>query len=140
MNKKKLVIIVVPVLLVGGFLGKTMLLGGAKPAAAAGGPHAPAPSPVPGGIVRLDPITVNLAGGHYLRLGLGLQLTVKGDPKTLDGAKALDAAISTLSGTSVTTIVSGPGRAKAKADLLAALKKAYPDEVMDVYFTDYVTQ
>ena len=31
MNKKKMIIIGVPVLLVGGFLGKTMLLGGAKP-------------------------------------------------------------------------------------------------------------
>src|SRR6476620_1544404 len=33
------------------------------------------PKPTPGAVIKLDPITLNLAGGHFLKLGLSLQAT-----------------------------------------------------------------
>ena len=43
------------------------------------------------------PIQINLAGGHYLRIGLALQLTDSAS-KEIDGSKALDATIDLFSG------------------------------------------
>src|SRR4051812_30782012 len=45
--------------------------------------------PKPGAIVNLDSVQINLAEGHYLRLGMALQLTTS--VKEIDGARALDA-------------------------------------------------
>jgi flagellar FliL protein len=116
--------------------------------------------PVPGAVVALDPITINLAGGHFLRVGLGLQVaegeslagaaggshggesaataTADGDVKA-HGAKALDAAIDVFSGKSVTQL-SGTGRSKAREQLVKTLQTSYHGAVMDVYFTEFVMQ
>ena len=56
----------------------------------------PAEQPEPGEVVTLEPIQINLAGGHYLRIGLALQLTA--DAHEADGSKALDATIELFSG------------------------------------------
>ena len=45
--------------------------------------------PKPGEVVTLEPIQINLAAGHYLRIGIALQLTAKAHEA--DGSKALDA-------------------------------------------------
>ena len=50
----------------------------------------------PGEIVTLDATQINLTGGHYLRLGLALQLTT--EAHEVDGSKALDAAIDLFAG------------------------------------------
>ena len=70
-KKKLLIIVLVAVLALGGggaylFLGK----GGGEPAAA--------PAPEKGAVLTIDPVSLNLAEGHYLRLGLALQLTDEG--------------------------------------------------------------
>ena len=54
--------------------------------------RAPPPKPKPGAVVKLDPITVNLAAGHFLKLGLSLQASADAG-EDVSGAKALDAAI-----------------------------------------------
>ena len=56
-------------------------------------------APKPGEVVRLEPIQVNLAGGHYLKIGIALQLTA--DAHEADGSKALDATIDLFSGRSM---------------------------------------
>ncbi len=43
----------------------------------------PLPHPTPGSVVTLDPITVNLAGGHFLKFGMALQPTASAH--TTDG-------------------------------------------------------
>src|SRR3954452_23299284 len=83
-SKKKLIMIIVGVLAFGGG-GYYMFL---KPK--------PTGPPVAGEIVKLEPIQINLADSHYLRVSLALQL-VKG-AKEADGSKALDATISVFSG------------------------------------------
>jgi flagellar protein FliL len=126
-SKKKLLIIAVVVLALLG-AGGYFFLGSSDKAA-----------PKPGTIVQLDPININLAGGHYLKVGLALQ-AVQGASHDPEGPRALDIMISTLSNRSVAELSSNPAREKVKAQLLDAIEKAYHHEVMDIYFTEFVMQ
>jgi flagellar FliL protein len=94
--------------------------------------------PKPGDVVTLEAIQVNLAGGHYLRLGMALQLTE--GTKEADGSKALDAAITVFSGLPVGEVNKPDVREALRKQLLDRLKERYDHEVMEVYFTEYVTQ
>jgi flagellar FliL protein len=95
-------------------------------------------TPVPGLVVPLDSIQVNLAGGHYLKVGIALQL-VEG-VKAEDGSKALDALIAEFSGRPMAELTQPAQRQKLKMQLEKQLDKAYDGDVMGVYFTDFVTQ
>jgi flagellar FliL protein len=97
------------------------------------------PAPVPGDVLQVDAISLNLADGHYLRIGIGLQLTDDVSEKP-DTARALDLVVSLFSGRPVAEVTSAEGREALKAELRDLLEEAYEGEVMDVYFTDYVTQ
>jgi flagellar protein FliL len=101
--------------------------------------HHGAAAPTPGAVLPLDSQQINLAAGHYLRLGVALQLTDKAS-KDVDGSKALDAAISVFSGLSVDQVMKAGAREELKKKLLADLEHRYDGEVMDVYFTEFVTQ
>ena len=95
--------------------------------------------PVAGEVLSLDPMSINLAGGHYLRVGIALQVVEK--PKhEVDGSKALDLTISTLSGRQVGDLTDSAKRDAIKAELTAKVAKAYDDDVMAIYFTEFVTQ
>ncbi|MDH2414619.1 flagellar basal body-associated FliL family protein [Nocardioides sp. CER19] len=96
-------------------------------------------APKPGAVLALDSQQINLAAGHYLRLGVALQLTAKA-PEEVDGSKALDAAIGIFSGLSVEQVTKTGARDALKKKLLTDLEHRYEDEVMDVYFTEFVTQ
>lgn len=127
-SKKKLLIIVVGVLVLAAAAWFVFL----KPA--------PAPkAPEPGAVVSLEPIQVNLSGGHYLKLAIALQATA--DVKEeLDGSRALDTAIELFSGRNVADLMRPGQREKLKDQLVKKLDERYEGEVMDVYFTDFVTQ
>lgn len=99
----------------------------------------PKPEPKPGEVVKLEAIQVNLAGGRYLRVGLALQ-TIEGHETKLDGSRALDTAIELFTGEDMNKLVQAGYRNKLKAELLHELDEVYEGEVMDVYFTDFVTQ
>ena len=105
------------------------------------GEAAPKPTPtlVAGEVLDVDAVSVNLADGHYLRLGLALQLSTEVAEQP-DPARALDLAIALYSGRSVDEVSAPAARDQLKGQLLGALQKAYGPEVMDVYLTDYVTQ
>lgn len=102
-----------------------------------------AEAPKPGAVLPLDSQQINLAAGHYLRLGIALQLTDKASEE-VDGSKALDAAISVFSGLSVEDVTKPGARDALKKKLLTDLEHRYDEndvqEVMDVYFTEFVTQ
>ena len=85
------------------------------------------PEPTPGPVVQLDPITVNLAGGHFLKLGMALQPTASAGEE-VSGAKALDLAIGEFSGMTLDELSSAKGRAEAKDELVARIKLAYLPE------------
>ena len=128
-GKKKLIIIVLVALLAAGGAAYFLLFSGGSAKAAA---------PVPGAVVRLDAVAVNLAGGGYLRIGVALQLTADADAKTLDGAKATDLVISTFSQAAPADIVGS--REELKKALEKKIIKAYDGAVMGIYYTDYATQ
>jgi flagellar protein FliL len=95
-------------------------------------------APKPGTVDALDSIQINLAGAHYLRLGIALQL--REGAESVDGSKALDAAISLFSGQSMTDLNQGQPRNALKTKLGQELTHLYDGDVMGVYFTEFVTQ
>ena len=126
-GRKKLLIIVVVLLLAAGAAYWFVLR---SPGAA--------PPPKPGDVVALDPLQVNLDDGHYLSIGIALQ-TVEGT-KEIDGSKALDAMIALFSGKKIDELIKSENREDLKKELGHQLEKLYEDEVMGVYFTQFVTQ
>ena len=125
-SKKKIVLVLVGLVLVVAASYKFVLT-----------PDKPS-APEPGEVVKLEPIQVNLAAGHYLKIGIALQLTTKA--KEADGSKALDATIDLFSGRSMDELTRHESRAKLKKELVKELEHDYHGDVMDVYFTDFVTQ
>lgn len=133
-SRRRLVLVVVAVVvLVAAGVAAWFLLGR--------GDAAPAPEPTveAGEVLQVEPISINLADGHYLRLGLGLQLTADVH-EPVDPSRALDLAIAQYAGRSVDEVSDPATRDALKAELAGRLSEAYEGEVMDVYLTNYVTQ
>lgn len=135
-----------------GLLGgvKGFVLGGGQ-AAAQGTAASTTTTTKPGPIITLDPITVNITGDRFLKIGLGLQLAgdyvpaaghgaPDSDDPTKGFARALDLTIETFGGHSYDELSTPQGRRKAKDELVEKLKEAYHEEVEGVYFTDFVMQ
>lgn len=132
-KKKKLIIIALAaVLLLGGGAGGYFFV------FAGSGTEAPA-EPEEGIVVSLEPVTINLADGHYLKIALGLQATADASEEP-DGSKALDIAIDYFGDLKMTQLSSSAGRRKAKKELAEKVEKAYHGEVMDIYFREFVMQ
>jgi flagellar protein FliL len=113
----------------------------------------------PGPVVTLDAITLNLADGHLLKVGMAFQLknpdaehgaagggghgetaaTEASSDSTKGYARAIDIAIDELGKHSMDDLA-GAGRAAAKEELVARLEKAYHGEIEDVYFHQFVMQ
>jgi len=142
-KSRKKVLIALPLLLALAAAGWVFL----KP-----GPAANATEVEPGPVVQLEAITLNLSDGHYLKLGLALQLTEKAAKEAaaaqgegpaeplVDAAPALDAAISVLGDRSYAQLLAKGGRAKAKAAVETVIKRRYEGKVMQVYLTQFVMQ
>jgi flagellar FliL protein len=138
-SKKMLMIIVLAVVLLGGGAGAYFMFFKGDAA------EAKEPAPVKGAVIALEnPLTVNLADGHYLKLGFAMQMTEEAGEEEIDTAEALDLAIEQYTGMEVGELESEKGREKAKTELLEKIEKAYNVEdkhlVMGIYFTSFVTQ
>lgn len=106
-----------------------------------------------GAVVTLDAITMNLADGHVLKVGIGFQLEYEAHaggsgheaPKANDGdptkgyAQALDIAIDEL-GQHTMEELTGEGRNVAKEALVKRLRKVFHGKIEDVYFHQFVMQ
>jgi flagellar FliL protein len=95
--------------------------------------------PEPGPVVALEAITINLEDGHFLKVSIALQATIDAHEEP-DGSKALDLLISLFSNKSVAELSSSEAREEHKKELVEKVKKAYHEEVYDVYFTEFVMQ
>ncbi|HEX7715809.1 MAG TPA: flagellar basal body-associated FliL family protein [Marmoricola sp.] len=126
-SRKKLIVILVAVLAIGA--GAYWFVLKPKPASSA---------PKPGDVVKLDPIQINLAGTHYLRVGIALQLVA--GTKEAEGSKALDATIDEFSGKDMADVNDPARRDAYKKELVKELEHRYEGDVMGVYFTEFVTQ
>jgi flagellar FliL protein len=96
-------------------------------------------TPEPGLVVALEPITINLEDGHFLKVSIALQATIDAHEEP-DGSKALDILISQFSNRSVAELSTNEARDEMKKELVEKIKKAYHEEVYDVYFTEFVMQ
>ena len=96
-------------------------------------------APEPGLVVALEPITINLEDGHFLKVSIALQATIEAHEEP-DGSKALDILISQFSNKSVAELSTNEARDEMKKELVEKIKKAYHEEVYDVYFTEFVMQ
>lgn len=121
----------------------------AQPAAEGGG--STTSTTQAGAVVTLPPVTLNISGGRFLKLGLGLQLAgdreagptegaADSDDPTKGYARAVDLAIEVFGGKSYGELVTVEGRGAAKAELVERLEAAYHGEVEGVYFTEFVMQ
>ncbi len=100
--------------------------------------------PVPGPVVDLEPLTLNLADGRFLKVGLSLQLTADAagahGGEAVNGAKARDAAIGIFGQRTYDQLLSPKGRETARTALDTEVRKRYEGEVMKVYLTEFVMQ
>ena len=127
-KKRKLLVPVLLVAILGAAAGAWFFV--LKPSPDAG--------PKPGEVAPLDSIQLNLADGHYLRIGIALQLTE--GAAEVDGSKALDATIEVFSGHTVGEVNQPETREKLRDQLEDKLEERYDGEVMAVYFKEFVTQ
>ena len=135
---KKLLLIVLVVVLAAAGAAYFLLFSGS----------AEAEEPVPGEVLTLEPVAVNLAGGGYLKIGLALQLPVSegGSSHNVSGpsgAQATDLIISTFSQAAPADVVGA--REALKQALEKRIVEAYTgedgvQEVLGIYYTEYVTQ
>ncbi|QKE82664.1 flagellar basal body-associated FliL family protein [Arthrobacter sp. NEB 688] len=104
----------------------------------------PKPEPTPGVVVDLDPLTLNLSDGRYLKMGLSLEVTEEAQTAAgkegVNGAKARDAAISILGQRTYEQMLQPKTKEAAIKTLEKEIKKRYDGDVMDVYVTELVMQ
>jgi flagellar FliL protein len=134
-GRKKLLVIAVP--LVALVVGWYFLMG----PAAGGDGEAVAKEPEAGEVLSLEPITMNLADGRLLKVGLALQVVA--EPSSghgVTGAVALDEAIAYLGGRTYAELVSPEARQAAKDELSKRVSERYHHDVIEVYFTEFVMQ
>ncbi len=135
-GKKKLVVIVVPLLLVL-VAAWYFVLGPGSGAAAEEKPE----KVKLGEVIALEPITMNLADGRLLKVGLALQLP---DPPKSDhevnGSVALDEAITFLGEHTYAQLAQPAARQEAKKELSHRVAERYHEDVLGIYFTEFVMQ
>lgn len=136
-SKKMLMIIAIALVVLGG--------GGAGAYFFLAGGDGKVEAPVKGEVIALEnPLTVNLAGGHYLKVGFALQMTEEAAGAEIDPSEAIDLAIDQYTGVEIAELQTEGGRTKAKEQLLERIEQAYNIEgkhlVMGIYFTQFVTQ
>jgi flagellar FliL protein len=96
-----------------------------------------------GPVVTMDPININLAEGHYLRIAIALGLSAEAkvdEEHGFDTAPASDVVLSTFSGMAMSELTSADGREHTREQLLEALADHYGGDVVHVYFTEFVMQ
>jgi flagellar FliL protein len=96
----------------------------------------------PSHVVALDAITLNLADGRFLKLGLALQLAdgTEVTDGAAFGARALDESIDLLGSYTYRELNVPGAREEAKTALSEAVSAAYDGVVLEVYFTEFVMQ
>lgn len=128
LKNKVFLIAVVLVLIVGGAAYKFLMPTKAEP-------------PKGGDVVQMEPMTLNLTGGNYLKVQTAIQLVAgKGTAADFATSHAAELVIDQFSNRPVASLSTNEARKELTAQLLTALKKAYPGEVYNVFLTQFVTQ
>ncbi len=125
-------------LVVGGFLMKPSSAPAATEEAAA------EEEAVPGELVALEPMTLNLSDGHYLRLGVALELIEGVEAKEFEESGAtnrfrdliIDRAADLTSG----EVATPDGRDQLKSTLRDGGHELFEEEFFEIYLTELVVQ
>jgi len=146
-GRLKLVVGAVVLVALGVLAGGKVLGGSASPAAAT---ESTTTTTEPDGpITTVESITVNLADGRFLKLGLAFEVHhdaeyppagVEVDEYTKGFAREIDASIMVLSAFTYDQLVAPDGKAGAKAALLERLREVSDDAIRDVLFHEFVMQ
>jgi flagellar protein FliL len=132
----------------GGYVLGGRMSGGAQPAGSAiEAPDEDAAPPIEA-FVELDPLNVNLADGHYLRVAVAIGLTDveegdghgDDDAPPIETAPASDLVLSTFLGRRMADLSTVAGRDVARHDLYEGLVDFYGDDIVSVLFTEFVMQ
>ena len=94
-----------------------------------------------GDVVNLEPVAINLAGGGYLKIGVALHLTEEAsaaEGEAPDTSKATDLTIGYFSQANPVDVAGA--REALKAGLQQKIVDAYDGDVLEIYYTEYVTQ
>ncbi len=99
---------------------------------------------VPGEIVQLEPMTLNLADGRYLRLGLAVEL-VEGVPGAEwmehgGSSRYMDLIIDRIGERTGEEIVAAGGRDDLKELLRDGGAELFPEEFSEIYVTEFIVQ
>lgn len=135
-SRMRLVVVLVLVLaLAGGGAWWFLFRGGEEAAAAEAAPET-------GPVVDLEPMTLVLADGRYLKLGLSLEVTEEAahTEEGVNGAKARDAAIDILGARTYQQMLAVKTRKAAVRTLDKEIRERYDGEVLAVYLTEFVMQ
>lgn len=128
-KKLKLIIGLVLLLVIGAALKFTVL----APSSSSAAPAKPAPGPV----IQMDDMTLNLTGGHYLRMKLALQ-TTKGTSEEFDSSEASQLIIDQYSNRTPEQLTGDAARKQMMAALVLKLQKAYPKKIIGAFYTEFV--
>lgn len=117
------------------------LMAAARPVAGGGGGGGAMHGPP---VLEVESITVNLAGDHYLKVGLGLELVEGVDAEMAKthglGLPARDLLIRELSNRPMEELRPADVRMEIQREIGYELCKERPEEIRRAYFTDFVMQ
>ena len=93
--------------------------------------------------VDLPSMSINLKDGHYLRVAVSLGMcddVVISEAEPFPSAEAKDIVVATFSGGDMEELSTEAGREEAKESLNRQVREAYPGEVYEVFFSEFVMQ
>jgi flagellar FliL protein len=101
--------------------------------------------PVIGPVLDVDSKTLNLADGHFLKIGLGLQLPLKSVPEEVAktenwGAITGQIVLNTFAGEAMADILPTKQREKLRHEIGNEVCKKSEGKATTVYFTEFVAQ
>lgn len=138
-GKNKIVMIVVAVAVLGVGAKMTVFK---TPAAEAG--EATTTTMAGGDLVPVDAMSVNLADGHYLKIGVAIELVEGEDAKyfTKSGYpnKIRDLIITTAASKTMDELASAEGKEAFREYLDKGAEKLYKEHYHGIYFTEFVMQ
>jgi len=141
MSKKLIIIVAAVVLLGGGGSGYYFFFMAKKP----GVKVAALPPPPPKvAYVEVKEMTLRLADAHdehYIKLSPVLAVPVKKSDEMTDKLPIVrDRIVTIVTARASTDLVSPAGKDKLKADLMTALHRDFQDDVVEIYFSDYLVE
>lgn len=155
-GKKKIIIILAVVAVVG--IGASQMLGGKKKADANAEPTTTTLAEI--GVVSLDPVTVSLQDGTYVKFDLGIRLVMKVPEKgehvpefagghegfdadtfkTTYGIIARDKAAEAVTHFTGAELQTPEGQEQAKKEITHAVEEGYHGYVDEVYIVGFIIQ